>query len=77
MLIYDIIYNFISTHFFSGSVDNDTFLLMSFNIGDNTITGADWLNHTLTIIIIVLILVMLINLIIWLFRLFGNFLGGK
>lgn len=77
MYIYDLIFNFLNTHIFNPNVENNILNNIVFNIGGVDISMTNWINHTITIIVLVLILIMIIRLIVWIFSLFANMLGGR
>ena len=66
--LYDVIYDWFSTYVFAGT----NIPASSFEVGGQSISLAEWLNHTATIVVLVLMVAFLIGLVVW----FGKFIGG-
>lgn len=74
MALFDLINNFYATYIFNTDTHLGEIMVEPCGYG---IDMGTYLSITMTIITLVLICIMLIKLLIWLFSLFGNLLGGR
>lgn len=77
MALVDLIYNFYFTYIFNTDNSFLGFVMVQFPEFEWGTDLGGYLSATMTIITLVLICIMLIRLVIWLFSLFANMLGGR
>lgn len=64
--MYQIVYDFFETNLFDGAVN------ASWQIGGATLTAAQWLSHTATIIVLAVLAITAFKFVWWLARVVGN-----
>lgn len=72
MNLYEIVFDFFETHVFVPSAAPQ----ITYNVGDGTLTMADWLNHTATIATLVALVLACFLFVRWLVKLIGNGVAG-